>query len=114
VFYITHLLAGDDDLSSLNIIVRIRDMNGGVTEYRLKSVVVVPDFSEAQILINVIQDSSIIANSNIFMRLLASRTQNTVAQVVIILSQIFNRMNRENMQKVMLSESSWNRLVLCF
>lgn len=102
-YFRLYLPVGNEKSSSLNIVVRIRDNIGGVTEYILPPVVVIADLSAVNMLIDCVQNSHITENNNMFMRLLASRTQNTVAQTVTTLSQLLNTMNNENIQEAISS-----------
>jgi hypothetical protein len=92
------LPAGNDNTSTPMMMVDIRDMLDCVAEFDMKSPVVVPDLTEINTLIDVLQEPNNGATSNPFVRLLASRNQNTVTQVIILLAQELNKMNKQNIE----------------
>ena len=95
---------GNNNESSQNITVQIRDRLNAVTEYNLESVVVVPNLTDVDEFINAIRNPTNIMNSNTFVRLLASHNENIVEQVTTTFSQIFNKLNMENRQKAIASK----------
>jgi len=98
------LPAGNDNTSFINLIVYIRDTLDGITEYNLSSPSIVPDTVEINNLIDNLQISTNAANNNPIVQLLSSGNQNIVGQIIISLSQIFNRMNIENLENTISSK----------
>lgn len=98
------LPAGDDNSSIVNLIVHIRDIFECVTEYNMSSVSVIPDTAEINNLINNLQVSTSAANNNPIVQLLAGGNQNTVGQVIISVSQVFNKMNTQSIQNAVSSK----------
>jgi hypothetical protein len=92
------LPAGNDDTSLLMMTVHIRDMLDCVAEFDMESPIVVADLTEINTLIDVLQEPSKGATINPFVRLLASRNQNTVAQVITLLARELNKMNKQNIE----------------
>lgn len=93
------LPSGNDQTSLLYLVAYIRDLLDCITEYNISTVTVVPDSAGTTDLINSIQSSSNRKTSNPIIQLLASGDQNTVGQVLTSLSQQFNNMNNENVDK---------------
>jgi hypothetical protein len=98
------LPARNSNGSSLNMIASIRDMLDGVTEFEMQSVVVVPDLTAIDALINVLQQPSNGATTNPIIRLLAGGNQNTVGQIITSVSQILNEMNSQIVETAVASE----------
>jgi hypothetical protein len=99
------LPAGDDQTSILNLIVYIRDQLDCITEYNMSSIIVTPDSVGINDLINAIQSSSTGITNNPIVQLLASGNQNIVGQVITSISQQFNKMNSQNLEKAVSSKS---------
>ena len=97
------LPAGNDNTSSLNLVVRIRDTLNCITEYNLTSVTVLPDTVQINDFIRSLQASNNAANGNSIVRALTSGNQNVVGQLIISLSQIFNQMNTQSLQNTISS-----------
>ncbi len=99
------LPAGMNNASSVYVIVHIRDMLGGVTEFSLDPIIVTQDMASVTMLINVLQQSNEnIINSNPTIQLLSPENPNTVAQVSISLFQVLNEMNIENIETAISSK----------
>ena len=80
----------------LRLIVHIRDQLNCLTEYNLSTTVtVLPDTAAIDDLMNSLQSST----NNPIIQLLSSGNQNTVGQVLTSVSQEFNKMNTENLNK---------------
>jgi hypothetical protein len=91
------LPAGDDQTSSINLTVHIRDTFECITEFNTSSITVLPDSAAINNLVNILQNpSSNTVINNPIVQLLATGNQNTVGQVISSLSQQFNKMNNEN------------------
>ncbi len=86
------------------MIISIGDKLYCITEWNISSVVVQPDWEEFPNL----QD----LNSNLFVRLLAGGNENTVAQIIILLSQELNRRNLENLNEVISSKKKRMNFIL--
>jgi len=97
------LPAGDDNTSMVNLIVHIRDTLECVAEYNMSSVSVIPDTAGINNLINNLQVSTNAANNNPIVQLLAGGNQNTVGQIITSLSQVFNKMNTQNLENAVSS-----------
>jgi hypothetical protein len=98
------LPAGNDNTSLLMLRVHIRDMLDCVAEFDLESPVVVADLTAINTLIDVLQEPSNGATNNSYVRLLASRNQNTVAQVITLLAREFSKMNKQNIETAIVSK----------
>ena len=98
------LPTADDGVSSLNLLVNIRDTLGCITEYNLTSVHVLPDTAGINGLIDSLQVSVSAANGNPIVQILTSGNQNAVGQVLVSLSQVFNKMNNESIQTAVSSK----------
>ena len=100
------LPAGDDQTSSLHLIIRIRDLLECVTELNLTTIYVLPDSAGMNDLVNSLQSSSTntATTSNPIARLLSSRNQNTVGQVISSISQQLNKKNNQSMNNVISSK----------
>jgi hypothetical protein len=97
------LPAGDDNTSMVNLIVHIRDTFECVAEYNMSSVSVIPDIAGINNLINNLQVSTSAVNNNPIVQLLAGENQNTVGQIITSLSQVFNKMNTQNLENAVSS-----------
>jgi hypothetical protein len=98
------LPAGDDTTSILHLVVSIRDQLDCTTEYNISSVFVTPDSAGINDLINSIQNSPNELANNPIVQLLASGNQNIVGQVITSLSQQFNKMNSQSVDKAVSSK----------
>ena len=76
--------------TTLNLVVRIRDQLGSVTNYNLSSIFIQPDLVGWNDFISSVTNSS----ANPFAELLNSGNQNQVTQVISGLAQQFNRIDR--------------------
>ncbi|CAF3684254.1 unnamed protein product [Adineta steineri] len=90
-----HLPAG-----LLHMMIDIRDSLDCIAQFNMSSVSVTTDFNTINDLINNIQNST----TNPFMRILASGNQNLVGQVIVSVSQQFNKMNNESIDNAVLSK----------
>ncbi|CAF1460939.1 unnamed protein product [Adineta steineri] len=93
------LLAGDNGTSLLNLVVYVRDLVGSVTQVNISSVNVIADLATINDLIDKITNLSSTITNNPIVRLLSSGNQNVVGQMFIALSQEFNQMNGDNLDK---------------
>jgi hypothetical protein len=98
------LPAGDDQTSLLHLIIRIRDTFDCITELNMSSIIVVPDSTGINDLINSLQGSSNTITNNPIAQLLASENQNIVGQLITSLSQQFNKMNDESVENAVSSK----------
>ncbi|CAF1683607.1 unnamed protein product, partial [Adineta ricciae] len=89
------LPAIDNQTSILRLSVHIRDRFYCTTEYFLTEVQVRTDSMVISNLISQLQNSSTEITTNPIVRLLASENQNIVGQVIISLSQDFNKVNKD-------------------
>ena len=96
---------GDNQTSVLHLIVYIRDQLDCVTELNISSVTVVADAAAVANLISDVQGSSRAKTANPIVQLLASGNQNIVGQVIASVSQQFNQMNAETIDKAVSSKS---------
>ena len=98
------LPAGDNQTSSVHLIVRIQDTLECLTELNISSIHVVPDSASITDLINNLQSpSSSALTDNSIVRLLASGNQNTVGQVISSISQQFNQKYTKNFDSAVAS-----------
>jgi hypothetical protein len=98
------LPAGNDQTSLLNLIVQIRDVLNCITEYNMSSINVQPDLAGITSLVTSLQSSSVGLTNNPIVQLLSSENQNTIGQVIASVSQEFNKMNNENIDKAVSSK----------
>lgn len=100
------LPTGDNQTSSVHLLVHVRDTLDCVTEMNMSSVVVTSDTQGITDLINDIQSASNATATNPLLQILASGNQNIVGQMITSLSQEFNRINQENLDEAISSISS--------
>ncbi|CAF1320727.1 unnamed protein product [Adineta steineri] len=93
------LPSGDNGTSLLNLVVYVRDLVGSVTQVNISSVNVIADLVVINDLIDKITNLSSTITNNPIVRLLSSGNQNVVGQMFIALSQEFNQMNGDNLDK---------------
>ncbi|CAF1124779.1 unnamed protein product [Adineta steineri] len=93
------LPVGDNETSLLNLVVYVRDLVGSVTQVNISSVNVITDLAIINDLIDKITNLSSTITNNPIVRLLSSGNQNVVGQMITSLSQEFNQMNSENLDK---------------
>ncbi|CAF1468493.1 unnamed protein product [Adineta ricciae] len=86
---------GNNQTSSLNLIIHIRDKLEGVTKKNISSVFVQSDTKAIDNLMNDIQNSSEMITANPIIQLLESKNQNIVGQILISLSLQLNQINNE-------------------
>jgi hypothetical protein len=108
------LPAGDDQTSLLYLIINIRDTLDCITEFNMSSISVLPDLVGIANLISDIQSSSSAITTNPTVQLLASGNQNIVGQVIVALSQQFNKMNSESLNTAVSGESPDNIIKMIF
>ncbi|CAF4543691.1 unnamed protein product [Rotaria socialis] len=92
------LPAGNGNTSLLVMMVHIRDMLDCMTEFYMEAPVVILDLTEINTLINVLQEPTKGATINPFVQLLGSGYQNTVGQIIILIAQELNKMNKQNIE----------------
>ena len=97
------LPAGNVNTSLLYIYAYIRDTLDCVTKVNLSSVVVISDLSQMNSLIDSLQNSNNGITNNPLVQMLASENQNTVSQVIISLSQEFNKINNQAIENAVTS-----------
>ena len=97
------LPSGDDRTSLLQLTVVIQDTLDCTIELNISAVTVIPDSVGIANLINDIQSSPGGITTNPIVQLLAGGNQNIVGQVITSLSQQFNKMNNENIDKAVSS-----------
>ena len=100
------LPAGDNETSLVNIVIYIRDLLDCIIEVNMSSIYVIVNSDEINNLISSLEDSSSQINNNQFVRLLSSRNQNVVGQILTSLSQEFNNINTENIDNAISSKSN--------
>ena len=82
--------------TQLNLLVTIRDTLDCIISVNLSAVLVTMDVSSINQLLGQLHNSSSTMHTNPVVRLLSSGNQNTVAQVIISLSQYFNQIDVQN------------------
>ncbi|CAF4313348.1 unnamed protein product, partial [Adineta steineri] len=85
------------------LVVYVRDLAGSVTQVNVSSVSVIADLATINGLIDIIINSSSTITNNAIVRLLSSGNQNVVGQIMASLSQEFNQMNNDNLDKAISS-----------
>ncbi|UJR25703.1 hypothetical protein I4U23_007054 [Adineta vaga] len=93
------LPVGDNQTSLLHLSVNIRDQLDCITELNISAVTVISDTVAMTNLISDIQSSSSGNTTNPIIQLLASENQNIVGQVLTSVSQQFNQMNNDIVDK---------------
>ncbi|CAF0990631.1 unnamed protein product [Adineta steineri] len=97
------LPAGDNKTSLLNLVVYVRDLAGSITQVNISSVNIIADLATINDLIDEVTNLSSTITNNPIVRLLSSGNQNIVGQMIISLSQEFNQMNNDNLDKAISS-----------
>ena len=105
------LPAGDNQTSLINILFIIRDLFDCKIEINISSIHVIIDTETINEFINLVENTSIATMSNQLVQLLSSQNQNIIAQIIILLSQQFNKMNNENINNAI---SSKEKLISSF
>ena len=98
--FAVRLPSPDGNQTQLNLIVTIRDTLDCVTYFNLSTVVVTANF------LSIDQFVDALSNSNALARLLSSGNQNTVAQLIISLSQHFNQIDGQSVADALSSTDS--------
>ena len=99
------LPAGDNQTSRINIIIIIRDILNCITEYNVSSITVIVDTAGIDSLVDVLQQTKEeTINSNPMIQLLAGGNQNTIGQVLMSVSQVFNQINNQQMERAVSSK----------
>jgi hypothetical protein len=98
------LSSENDNETTLNLIVHIRDTLDCVTSMNLSSVTVTTDLNSLNDFINTMEKSTS-SNTNPSIQLLASGNQNIVGQLITSFSQQFNRMHSQQLDKARSSEA---------
>ena len=93
------LPVGNNPDSLMNLVVYIRDQLDCVIKYDMLPVKVLSDQTGVYDFIGNYHRSD-----NYFMQLIQNGNQNTIRQVITILSQEFSKMNHENVKNVILGE----------
>ncbi len=88
----------NDNTSILNLFIQIRDEFNCISEYNMTSVIVTLDLPSISDLINTLGSSTDLLTKNSFVQLLSSENQNIVGQIIVSLSQQFNKINTESLQ----------------
>ncbi|UJR19272.1 hypothetical protein I4U23_022401 [Adineta vaga] len=91
-----YLPMGDNQTSLLHLVVHIRDQLECITEINISSLIVQSDSTTITNLINDIQISS---STNPIVQLLASGNQNLVGQILTSISQQFDQISNEDLDK---------------
>ena len=99
------LPSGNKNTSLIYLSIQIRDLLNGVTNYPLNPILVRTDKTEVTSLVQLLQQSRIqLMNNNPTIRALASGNPNVVGQVLTTVSQVFNQINRENIDQAIASQ----------
>jgi hypothetical protein len=99
-------LPASDANTSLNLTVHIRDVLNCVAEFEMGPVNVLSDQTAIESFIDAIQNLGNGSTSNPIIQALAGGNQNIVGQVVVSLSQEFNKRNKQNLEAAVASMSS--------
>ncbi|CAF1286286.1 unnamed protein product [Adineta ricciae] len=92
------LPAGSNTTSRLNLFVKIQDTLNSYTDFNLTSVLIVQDTTILSDLIDSFRNRTNISTNHLFSQLLSTGDQNTVEQIITILSQELNQINNEQLQ----------------
>jgi hypothetical protein len=98
-----------DNTSSINVVMQIQDVLNCVTEYHLISIVIIPDTGEVNSLADSLQqqnNQSLTVNPTV--QRLSGGNPNTIAQVLMSVSQVFNGVSDEIATKAVSSEHRTN------
>ena len=93
-----------ENTSILNLVIYIRDTFDCVTEFNMSSAIIRSDPDSIPRLINNLKGSGSNINSNPFIRALYGGNQNILGQIIISLSQQFNKINLENINNAVSSK----------
>ncbi|CAF1341570.1 unnamed protein product [Adineta ricciae] len=92
------LPAGSNTTSRVNLFVKIQDTLNSYTDFNLPPVLVVPDTTILSDFIDSFRNGTNIPTNQHFSQLLSTGDQNTVEQIITILSQELNQINTEQLQ----------------
>ena len=98
------LPSGNNQTSELNMIIHVRDKFDCITPWNMSSVVVEKDKKMLDALNRTLQSSTTEINKNPLIKLLASGNQNVAGQIITIICQELNQMNRNYLYDVHLSK----------
>lgn len=96
---------GDATRSTLEMIIVIRDLLDGSTEFRMPSVVVESDFQSVNTLIDDLQHDVGQLSNNQFVQILSSENQNMVNQILTAVSQTANDLSEQALNEALSSKS---------
>ena len=97
------LPAGSNTTSRLNLFVKIQDTLDSYTDFNLTPVLVVQDTTILSDFIDSIRNGTNISTNQFLFQLLSTGDQNTVEQIITILSQELNQINNEQLQNAVTS-----------
>ena len=97
------LPAGSNTTSRLNLFVKIQDTLNSYTDFNLTPVLVVQDTTILSDFIDSIRNGTNISTNQFLFQLLSTGDQNTVEQIITILSQELNQINNEQLQNAVTS-----------
>jgi hypothetical protein len=107
------LPAGTDNQSLIHLVGFVRDPFDCVTEFNLSSVVVVSDSTEITNLVDSLQNLRSGITTNPLVHMLASGNQNTIGQIISLLSRAFNKINDQSVKTAVASETLNNDFHFC-
>jgi REJ domain len=102
--FTVRLPAGENEDSRVHLFIHIRDGNDCIRKVNLSSVTVSVERGEINSFINNFDLSSNVMNRNPLVRLLSSGNQNIIGQILISISQQFNWINDENINRAISSK----------
>lgn len=102
--------SGQNNMSTINIIVQIRDNLNAITQYFLRSIVVTSDTATITSLVHVLQqaNSQMTLNDPI-MQLLTYENLNVVGQILTSVSLVMDQMTKTNLDKAASSKNMMMR-----
>lgn len=99
------LPSGDVTTSTVEMIIVIRDLLDGSTEFVMPSIVVESDFQSINRLIDDLQNNVDQLSNNQFVQILSTQNQNMVNQILTAVSQTTNDLNEQALNQALSSNS---------
>ena len=97
------LPAGSNTTSRLNLFVKIQDTLNSYIDFNLTPILVVQDTTIVNDFIDSFQNGTNISTNQLISQLLSTGDQNTVGQIITILSRELNQINNEQIQNAVTS-----------
>jgi len=91
--------------NNLNLVIQIRDILDSIAEFNLSSVNVSSDTNLTTDLINSFRNSSNEPINNPLIQLISTGNQNTIGQIIHLLSEEFDHINNQTLEKAISSKN---------